>query len=95
MARISPRSIRLKARSRHGRKRAVITPRPRMVGLSGRLGGNESGTAEDVLSRLCLLTRQRRFLFLHTKFFHIEKEKQHGIQKDVEHAQERLSHAGP
>ena len=25
------------SKSRHGRKRAVITPRPRMVGLSGRL----------------------------------------------------------
>ena len=30
------------------------------------LRGNESGTAEDVFSRLCLLQeRQRRFLFCH------------------------------
>ena len=44
-------------------KRAVTSPHPRLVGLSGcLLGSNKSGTAED-FTRLCLLQkRQRRFI---------------------------------
>ena len=63
MARISPRSIRLKAQVGADGSGPLS---PRTHGWWDRaaaLRGNESGTAEDVLPRLCLLTRQRRFLF--------------------------------
>ena len=49
---------------KRGRRRAVINPHPRLVGMSGRfVTGNESGTAEDVMLRLCLLTETKALLY--------------------------------
>ena len=50
-----------KALSKHGRRRAVINPRPRMVGWSGRLGAATRVVPQRFVFRLCLLVRQRRF----------------------------------
>ncbi len=61
--RISPRSFRLNGGhfSKHGRRRAVINPHPRMVGRSGRLGAATRVVPQRFVFRLCLLVRQRRF----------------------------------
>ena len=47
--------------SKHGRRRAVINPHPRMVGRSGRLGAATRVVPQRFVFRLCLLVRQRRF----------------------------------
>ena len=44
-----------KALSKHGRRRAVINPRPRMVGRSGRLGAATRVVPQRFIFRLCLL----------------------------------------
>ena len=44
-----------KALSKHGRRRAVINPRPRMVGRSGRLGAAPRVVPQRFIFRLCLL----------------------------------------
>ena len=49
--------------SKHGRRRAVINPHPRMVGRSGRLGAATRVVPQRFVFRLCLLVRQRRFLY--------------------------------
>ena len=47
--------------SKHGRRRTVINPHPRMVGRSGRLGAATRVVPQRFVFRLCLLVRQRRF----------------------------------
>ena len=49
--------------SKHGRRRAVINPHPRMVGRSGRLGAATRVVPQRFVFRLCLLVRQRRFFY--------------------------------
>ena len=44
-----------KALSKHGRRRAVINPHPRMVGRSGRLGAATRVVPQRFIFRLCLL----------------------------------------
>ena len=50
--------------SKHGRRRAVINPHPRMVGRSGRLGAATRVVPQRFVFRLCLLVRQRRFFHI-------------------------------
>ena len=49
--------------SKHGRRRAVINPHPRMVGRSGRLRAATRVVPQRFVFRLCLLVRQRRFFY--------------------------------
>ena len=44
-----------KTLSKHGRRRAVINPHPRMVGRSGRLGAATRVVPQRFVFRLCLL----------------------------------------
>ena len=52
-----------KALSKHGRRRAVINPRPRMVGRSGRLGAATRVVPQRFLFRLCLLEETKAIFF--------------------------------
>ena len=61
-----------KALSKHGRRRAVINPRPRMVGRSGRLGAATRVVPQRFVFRLCLLGETKAIFFFageKTSFF--------------------------
>ena len=60
-----------KALSKHGRRRAVINPRPRMVGRSGRLGAATRVVPQRFVFRLCLLGETKAIFFTgeKTSFF--------------------------
>ena len=53
-----------KALSKHGRRRAVINPRPRMVGRSGRLGAATRVVPQRFVFRLCLLGETKAIFLL-------------------------------
>ena len=53
-----------KALSKHGRRRAVINPRPRMVGRSGRLGAATRVVPQRFIFRLCLLGETKAIFLL-------------------------------
>ena len=56
-----------KALSKHGRRRAVINPRPRMVGRSGRLGAATRVVPQRFIFRLCLLGETKAIFLLAKK----------------------------
>ena len=52
-----------KALSKHGRRRAVINPRPRMVGRSGRPGAATRVVPQRFVFRLCLLWETKAIFY--------------------------------
>ena len=93
--RISPRSIRLKrhTRIRCGRRRAVIIPRPRMVGRSGRVFAAIRVVPQRFFTAFVSYRDKGRF-FIGFQIQFSYTEVTHGVQKDAEYAEIRLSHAG-
>ena len=55
--------------SKHGRRRAVINPHPRMVGRSGRLGAATRVVPQRFVFRLCLLGETKAIFLLSKKQF--------------------------
>ena len=49
--------------SKHGRRRAVINPHPRMVGRSGRLGAATRVVPQRFVFRLCLLGETKAIFY--------------------------------
>ena len=57
-----------KALSKHGRRRAVINPRPRKVGRSGRLGAATRVVPQRFIFRLCLLGETKAIFYWRKQF---------------------------